>query len=437
MLLAPRKSLIACSPAQWAFLQSPANVKAFVGGIGSGKSWVMNTALLLDAEPGKMYLSVAPTYDMARDISLEMIREVADMLGYWVRITYSPFRVLVKKRKRSAPADIAFRTAEHPDRIKGINASGAVIEEASLIDDDIIPHVVGRLRQGGQLGWLYSAFTPNGKSHWTYKRFIEEPLPGTEIFSARTMDAPHLSDEVKATILAAHSDRLARQELEGEFLDDIGNLLTYEQIASCFDNAALWRGEWPSLTGPLYIGFDVGRSNNLSVIWTWERVGDVAWCRECFVMRGVSYEQQKEEIARRASHRRVVKVAVDSGLAGKSIVDFLAPRIKSKLIDVQFTQHRMGEMAMGLANAIELRSVRLPSPTNEDDTVASDFLLVGHPTKSQNGWRLEASKVRESSDGCHADRFWAAALGLHGFVNDAKPRSMGGRPVGSPAGKRF
>ena len=63
------------------FLRSDALLRAFVGGIGSGKSWAGSYDLIRRAKPDRLYLVVAPTYSMQSDSTFRMFLQVAEQLG--------------------------------------------------------------------------------------------------------------------------------------------------------------------------------------------------------------------------------------------------------------------------------------------------------------------------------------------------------------------
>jgi predicted phage terminase large subunit-like protein len=195
--------------------------RAFVGGIGSGKSWAGAYDVIKRAKPGRLYLVVAPTYSMLSDATFRSFLSLAEELGI-----VEPSEV-----KRSAPpsirlrtgAEVLFRSADEPDRLRGPNLSGVWMDEASLMIEDVFTVAIGRLREGGEQGWLSATFTPKGKTHWTYETFATGK-PNTAIFHARTADNPFLPAGFHGTVLGQYTSTLAAQELEGAFIDVEGTL---------------------------------------------------------------------------------------------------------------------------------------------------------------------------------------------------------------------
>src|SRR5262245_9997606 len=156
-------------PAQRDFLRSSALFRALVGGIGSGKSWAGAYDMLRRAKPGRLYCVVSPSYGMLSDSTFRSFETLARQLGVADRDDV----------KKSAPpairlktgAEVLFRSADDPERLRGPNLSGVWMDEASLMAVEAFTILIGRLREGGEQGWLSATFTPKGLSHWTFETF--------------------------------------------------------------------------------------------------------------------------------------------------------------------------------------------------------------------------------------------------------------------------
>lgn len=218
---------IAVYEKQAAFLDSKAPFRGFVGGIGSGKSWVGAYDIVCRAQPGRLYMAVAPTYRMLADSSLRSFLDVA-------RDNLDVLDGDLHKGNMSAflknGAEIIFRSADDPEKLRGPNLSGMWLDEASLMAEAAFTVSIGRLRQGGEMGWLTATFTPKGKQHWTYDVFGPDPHTGkprkdTELFHARTDENPFLPPNFHDIIRGKYLPALADQELGGEFMDPAGALM--------------------------------------------------------------------------------------------------------------------------------------------------------------------------------------------------------------------
>ena len=232
-------------PAQHDFLTSEARFTAFVGGIGSGKTFAgCVKALQHCSEPG-LGLIVAPTYPMLRDATLRMFRQVA---GSAILNFHRG-----EMRADVGQGEVLFRSADDPERLRGPNLSWAYIDEAALNHSMTWPVVIGRLREGGKAGPCWLTTTPKGRN-WVWSEFIEKPREGYEVFRARTADNPHLAPQFLIDLEAAYTGTFARQELLGEFVAFEG--LVYEE----FDRA-VHIVEPPDEFVEVIAGVDWGYSN--------------------------------------------------------------------------------------------------------------------------------------------------------------------------------
>lgn len=200
--------------AQLAYRRSKALYRGLVGGIGSGKSFIGSFDLIRRAKPGRFYMAVGPTYVMLKDASLRSFLDHVRALNYLKDFRRSDMTAVLGNG-----AEVIFRTAEDPDRLRGPNLSGVWLDEASLMRREVFDIAIGRLREEGEQGWLGATFTPKGRHHWTYQVFASGG-PDTAIFRSPTTDNPFLPSAFADTIRRQYPDVMARQELEGEFIED-------------------------------------------------------------------------------------------------------------------------------------------------------------------------------------------------------------------------
>lgn len=226
------------SRSQTEFRAAGETVRGFVGGVGSGKSFVLCLDLFLRAQPKRLYLCTAPTYPMLRDATLRSFFDVCERLGVVVKYHRTEHRAELPNG-----AEVLFRSTDNPDSLRGPNLSGAAMDEASLSPPDAYTVILGRLRQGGDLGWMSAAFTPQGLTHWTYDIFGPQRQAGTRTVHARSDDNPYLSEAFVAELTARYGAGTSRerQEIGGEFLAMDGA----EWPADYFDRADFWFDEWP------------------------------------------------------------------------------------------------------------------------------------------------------------------------------------------------
>ena len=244
------------------FCRSQAIYRAFCGGRGAGKTWCGAYDMLRRAKRDRTYMVIGPTYPNLVTSSFPMLAGVGFDLG-----VIQPGSV-----KKSSPphirlstgADILFRTAEDPDKLRGANLSGAWLDEASIMSRDVYDIVIASLREKGEQGWLSATFTPKGVAHWTYELW-GNPRPETEIFFSSTRENPFNPPAFYQLLKSQYKGSFASQELEGQFVDDdeVNQVIPTSWIR---ESQSRWVPE-PDPRQPLSaIGVDVARGGEAKTV---------------------------------------------------------------------------------------------------------------------------------------------------------------------------
>lgn len=196
---------------------------AFVGGLGSGKSWAGGIKAVLYAvgQPGSLGLVAAPTYRQLMDSTM---REFFKLLPKELILSFSKSEMHMKLINGS---EIVFRSLENYESIRGIEIAWAWIDEANLISHKAWKVVVGRLRQPGYPHRTWLTTTPRGRTaNWLYEEYVQKIIanPGLEtsrrIFKAKTRDnVENIGEEYVLDLESTYTGEYAKQELLGEFVD--------------------------------------------------------------------------------------------------------------------------------------------------------------------------------------------------------------------------
>lgn len=118
------------------------------------------------------------------------------------------------------------------------------------------------------------------------------------------------------------------QEFECRFLDGSNVLLPYEIIAlaESADASEMWPLDSAGTAHPTFLGIDFGRTNDPTVCWTLQRVGDILWTREVLVLRDVSTPDQERILSDRI--KAASRVCFDYTGPGIGLGDYLVERHK-------------------------------------------------------------------------------------------------------------
>lgn len=280
-------------------------------------------------------------------------------------------------------------------------------DELTQFSEEEYTYLFSRLRRPRGLDVpprMRGATNPGGVGHdWVRRRFlIEGRTQGRWFIPARLSDNPHLDQEEYRESLERLDSTTRAQLLEGDWEAGDDGLLPYDEILAC-EQPTLWRSPADRRGDEeLYVGVDVGRTRDLTVIWTWERLGDVFWCRDMLTLAETSFSEQHDLIRERL-HWGAAGCAIDKGGIGYQLAEELEREFPHVARGIALSAVTQGRLARRLAVAFRERRVRIPS----DPALRADLRQVRRPRIVGGVDRVETAR----SELGHADRFWAAALG--------------------------
>lgn len=271
--------------------------------------------------------------------------------------------------------------------------------------------------------------TFNGKGN-RYYRFIESIKKGdlpwslhtTTIYDAveqglydKIMGRKTTAEERAAWIQSLRDSCFDEDTFQQEFncvpIDEATAFLPYDLIRSCEDRSIAMPLE--NVQGDLYIGVDIGRKKDLTVIWIVEKIGRIAFTRKVIELERRPFREQREELFDVLRHPKLRRACIDATGLGMQLAEEAQEAFgKYRVEAITITGRVKEEIAFGLKRSMEDRSFLVP----EDKKIREDFHSVRKVTTSSGNIRFDAD--RSATDG-HADRFIAAALADHASQNGA------------------
>lgn len=192
---------------QQGFWDDPAKFRAFVGGIGSGKTFA-GCIEVLRQPSGSRGMIVAPTYRMLTDSTLETFRKIAGPV-------VQDYNKSDMTMKLINGAEILWRSADNPDSLRGPNLGWFWGDEfAMLPTDETWDILIGRLRLLPSRGWVTTS--PRG-FNWLYHTFHNRE--GYSLINCSSRSNSFLPDGFVASLEAKYGGSWAAQEIEGEFAE--------------------------------------------------------------------------------------------------------------------------------------------------------------------------------------------------------------------------
>ncbi|HXE75331.1 MAG TPA: terminase family protein [Candidatus Xenobia bacterium] len=229
--------------------------------------------------------------------------------------------------------------------------------------------------------------------------------------------------DVEALRAAIADEDAWQQEYCCAFLSDAAYFIPPELIVAAESSSASTAlGEGAASAASLFLGVDVGRKRDLTVLWAVavENFEAPAEAR-VFVTRGVRVLERQPFAAQRAALDALLRVpgeshisnlkfeiarcAVDATGLGAMLAEELAARWGARVEPVVFTAALKEALAVRVKRLLEERRLKIPY----DPAIRSAMGALKRLVTPAGTVRFDA----ERSEAGHADHFWALALAVH------------------------
>jgi phage FluMu gp28-like protein len=274
--------------------------------------------------------------------------------------------------------------------------------------------------------------THNGKNCRYYK-FVEETQRGKLSWSLHTTPiqlavAEGLVDKILGKVASEEEKEAWLDEQQSNCfdentwqqeycciaIDEATAFLTYELIHSCeLDN--LLFSELSGISGDLFVGMDIGRKKDLSVIWLLEKLGNVKYTRKVIELEKTPFHLQEEILSSVLKHKTLRRCCIDATGLGMQLAESAQRNFGQYRVEpITFTAKAKEELAYNLRTNFEDKTIYIPS----DNTLREDLHSVRKVTTISGNIRFDVANTEAAG---HADRFWALALALYAAHTNAGP----------------
>jgi phage terminase large subunit-like protein len=211
---------------EFAILESA--FSAFVGGVGSGKTYAgcIRAITYMASHPNSLGMITAPTHPMLRDSTRRTMRELLPP-------------GLEKRNEKGQPdgwregegkltlengAECLFRSTDAAEHLRGVNLAWFYMDEAALgtpaqpdSQYSAFQILQARLRQHSypHQGWLTT--TPKG-FNWVYQEFAKEKRDDYQFVTCAADENPYLPPDYIRRLRESYPEDFAGQEIEGRFV---------------------------------------------------------------------------------------------------------------------------------------------------------------------------------------------------------------------------
>lgn len=238
-----------------------------------------------------------------------------------------------------------------------------------------------------------------------------------------------LADEVQAMDEAEYFDykragAADEESFQQEYMcvpqDDATAFLGYDLLdANKYRFGERWDysvDELAACKNALFVGVDIGRLHDLTVIWVCEKVGPVFFTRAVICLQNVSFSQQEAVLYPILALPNMRRCCIDQTGMGMQFTERGQERFGAYRVEgVKFTIESKEQLAYPLRAALQDCNFRIP----DDQKVFADFRAIKKIQTAGDNVRFAADRGKNG----HADRFWAAALARNAGADTAGPTS--------------
>lgn len=341
---------------QFALFHDQSRFKASLQARQTGKDFTNEGEAVEDCltRPGTEWMIAAPSERQALD-SLDQAKIWAEAFDLYIE-DYKETREGSNSQTLLKSAEITYNNGSRqravpgkPDTVRGRSAN-VLLTEFDFFENPaatwraLLPSITNPLRGGEKKARVCT--TPNGKGSQMHKIMTKGDSVRMR-WSRHTVTIYHavlmgLPVDVAQIREALDDEDGFQQEYLCQFLDGSNVLLPYELIAlaESIEATETWNISDAGKSNPVYLGIDFGRTNDPTVCWTLQRVGDILWTREVLVLENASSPDQLEILRNRI--RAANRVCFDYTGPGIGLGDFMVKEHG----EWNPAKHRMGKVEL-------------------------------------------------------------------------------------------
>lgn len=276
--------------------ESDARINIWEGSVRSGKTFISLWRYIKELKYGKdgNYLIIARTYDSFKRNLLDIISDIVHANSKYyagkreIHIFNKVVHIIGADDERSE------------SKIRGLTASGAYVDEISIIPNSVWQMLISRCAMGGAK--IFGTTNPDSPFHWLKTDFLTNN-PDVKSWQFTLEDNPQLSTEEKEYLKRQYKGLWYQRFIEGLWVQAEGS------IYDTFDNR-LHVIDFPPGTAEYYIvGVDYGTSNPCSFVligYSSRRFPNM-WVEEEYYYDSKVHQRQKTDSEYAEDLRQFVK----------------------------------------------------------------------------------------------------------------------------------
>tara|TARA_R110000772_G_scaffold42318_1_gene98306 strand:- start:12047 stop:13306 length:1260 start_codon:yes stop_codon:yes gene_type:complete len=367
--------------------------RAYVGGFGSGKTFVGCLDLLLFAlnYPKAIQGYFAPSYGAIRDIFFPTIAEAAELLGFTVKINMSNKEVHLFRGGFSY-GTIICRSMDNPQTIVGFKVARALVDEIDILTkpkaEQAWRKIIARLRLTipNVVNGIGVTTTPEGFL-FVHDRFASRPTESYSMVQASSYEnQKYLPEDYIPSLLESYPSKVAQAYINGDFVN-----MRSGTVYNNYDRKLNHTDRTVKPDDILYIGMDFNVGQMAGIVHVKDELGLIAVDEivdaydtpEIIQMIKARYPNQRIRVypdAAGGSRKSVDASKNDIALLSQSgftvIADNSNPRVKDRVLAMNVLFCNNNGIRRYRVNALKC-------PTVADNLEQQVWNDAGEPDKTQ------------------------------------------------------
>jgi len=297
----------------------------------------------------------------------------------------------------------------NPDTARGYSAN-VFLDEFCLHENDkeiwraLFPVLRGKYR-------LIIASTPHGGKTTKFYEIItgDDNNWSKHIVDIYTAVNQGLPFDIELEKQAMNDPDGWAQEYELKWIEDFSSWLSFELISSAETNNILnnYKGT------DCYVGMDVGRKKDLTVIWVLEKLNNILWTRDIVKLSKTPFSEQLAILSNIIKEYNVIRCCLDATGLGMPVAEEAQKKHGSYKIEaITFTNQIKHNLAINTKKFFEDGLIKIPE--NKDIRNSLNSIKV---IRTGSNIRFDV----EGDYTGHGDYFWSLALAIHASTNPIAP----------------
>lgn len=262
----------------------------FCAGMGSGKTYTLGLAAVLDIMKGGEVFTVVyePDYTLIKEVALPSVEHWLNHFGIEYTHNKNDHKITTKSK---TIGNILFKSLDDPEKLIGYESYSSHIDELDTLHEEKAKYayqkIIGRNRQQPDIHRDYRTHnkntgkwdvvnrinvytTPEGYK-FCYKKWKAQKLKNHSMVQGKTRENPTITDAYIEEMTQGLTEQQTHAYLEGEFVN-----MTAGTVYYAFDREVHTSKETIQTCEPLYIGMDFNVYNMSATVYV-KRCGGQEW----------------------------------------------------------------------------------------------------------------------------------------------------------------